>query len=270
LLRPFSIITSTDAIYVILGRLKLRYTISTLPTTLIALSLWLCSPCSAQEWVEAGWQQVSANHEHQALELWQQGINQLDDKRLLASIGVYAHFPYAIAQLKQVGPTFGTFIARRQQHGKTLYFVLSMRQTSADRKKRQIELADLKQAAGISGILIAAEAGTFKPLQKSTALAPAGLTTTRKTFKPVKVSTAETAISFSINRFEVNGNNRVSNDVILMGLSDFYGSGKTRSDLQSIKNQVLEIYRMSGIYTVRVSTPQLVDDDTIRITIREK
>jgi len=118
---------------------------------------------------------------------------------------------------------------------------------------------------------LAAEAETFKVPQKSTDLAPADIANTaRQTLKPVKVNRAETAISFSINRFEISGNKLVSNDVILMGLSDFYGSGKTRSDLQSIKNQILEIYRMSGIYTVRVSTPQRVDDDTIRITVREK
>jgi len=54
-----------------------------------------------------------------------------------------------------------------------------------------------------------------------------------------------------------------------MGLSDFYGSGKSQSDLKSIQNQVLEIYRMSGFYNMRVSTPQLVDD-TIHINILEQ
>ncbi len=253
--------------------MKLRYTItSTLPTTLIALSLWLCLSCSAlaEEWVAAGWQQISANHDDQSLAIWQKGVNQLDDKRLLASLGVYAHFPYAVDKLKQVGPSNGAFIVRRNQQGRMLYYVLSMRQVPVERSKRQLELADLKQAAGITGTLLAVEAGTIKlqPVPTdyfSKAIAKPVL----KKTTPTTVTMATPENSFSINRFEISGNQHISTDIILMSLRDFYGSDKTPADLQSIKNQIIEIYRMSKIYNVQVSTPQLVDD-TVRFTIREK
>jgi len=245
-------------------------------TIWIALALWLCMPVSAQaeDWVNAGWRQIAASHHDKALAIWQQGVNQLDDKRLLASIGVYAHFPYAIAQLKTVGPGFGAFIARRQQQGRTLYFVLSVRQTPADKKIRQLLLADLKQAAGISGPLLAAAAGTFKPHSKSTDLTPPVPThAARKspqTARPGSDGATEPAIAFSINRFEISGNKLVSNDTLLMGLGEFYGAAKTRSDLTSIRNRIVEVYRLAGVGNVRVSKPQLVHDDTVQITIQEK
>ncbi|MDQ6997059.1 MAG: hypothetical protein Q9M82_06310 [Mariprofundus sp.] len=244
-------------------------------TVLMALTLCLCSPSSAlaQEWVKAGWQQISARHDNKALIIWQQGIDKLDDKRLLASIGVYAHFPYAIAQLKQVGPVFDAFIARRQQHGKVLYFVLSASNVPKNHIKRQNKLAGLKQAAGITGLLLATEARNFKYFKSShtsTSLSEASIINSKaKTVRSAGGGVKPT-IHFSINRFEISGNSQVSNDVILIGLRDFYGSAKRRSDLRSIRTRILEIYRMSGIHHVQVSKPQLVDNDTVQITIQEK
>jgi len=263
----------TDAIYVSIGHLKPGYTIaSTLPTTLVAFFLWLCSPSSAlaEEWVAAGWQQISAKHDHQALEIWQQGVEQLDDKRLLASLGVFAHFPYAVDKLKQVGAAYGAFIVRRNQQGRVLYYVFSTRHVAADRNKRQLELAELKQAAGISGILLAVEAGTLKLQAVPTDYFHTAVA--RPVLKRTQAATAIMATaenSFSINRFVISGNQHVSTDIILMSLRDFYGADKTRADLQSIKNQIIEIYRMSDIDSVQVTMPQLIDDDTVRITISE-
>jgi len=213
---------------------------------------------------------MSANQDQQALEIWQKGVNQLADKRLLASLGVYAHFSYAVDKLKQVGPSYGAFIIRRNQHGRMLFYVLSMRQVAVDRNQRQLDLADLKQAAGITGILLAVEAGTIKLHPVPTNYFSD--TTAKPVLNNTTLTTDTIAVpetSFSINRFEIIGNQHISTDIILMSLRDFYGSDKTRADLQSIKKQIIEIYRMSKIYHVQVSTPQLVDD-TVRITIRDK
>ncbi len=255
--------------------------------TAMAFAIWLCLPLSvlANEWIDSGWQHINAGQYIKALETWQQGINQLDDKRLLASVGVYAHFPYAIAQLKQVGPDFGALIVRRILNDRLLYFVLSTRHVSANRSKRQLALADLKQAAGITDILIAVEASTIKlhpvptdylsisivkpVLHAGKAEKTIGEKSARTAHRPATSPSSEVVNSFSINRFEINGNHHITTDIILMGLSDFYGSGKSQSDLKSIQNQVLEIYRMSGFYNMRVSTPQLVDD-TIHINILEQ
>jgi len=132
-------------------------------------------------------------------------------------------------------------------------------------------LANLKQAAGITGILIAAEAGSFKSQQKLADLAPPTMVnSSRQPFQSVNAGTAEPEINFSINRLEISGNDLVSNDMLLISLSDFYGSDKTRSDLTFIRNRIVEIYRLAGVDNIQVSSPQLVNEDTVRITIQEK
>jgi len=140
----------------------------------MALALWLCLPLSSmaealtaktaiqKTWIQSGWQQIASGRRQQALALWQQGVNRLPDRRLLASIGVYAHFPYAFEQLKQVGLANNVFIIRRQQGKRMLYYVLSARQTPASRGQRQRLLSDLKQTAGITDTLLAIEAGKLK------------------------------------------------------------------------------------------------------------
>ncbi len=246
----------------------------------MALALWLCLPLSSMAeastaktaipdtWIQSGWQQIASGHRQQALALWQQGVNRLPDRRLLASIGVYAHFPYALEQLKQVGLANDAFIIRRQQGERVLYYVLSARQTPASRNRRQRLLSDLKQAAGITGILLAVEAGKLKTAAATPHVAtPAPV---RKAMQPIASITAMPASSFSINRFEISGNRRISTDAILINLSDFYGPGKKHSDLTSVRNQILELYHSAGIAGVHIAMPQLVNNDTVRIRIKEK
>jgi len=175
-----------------------------------------------------------------------------------------------VDKLKQVGPSNGAFIVRRNQQGRMLYYVLSTRLVAVDRSQRQLDLTDLKHAAGITGVLLAVEAGTIKlqPVPtdyfSETSARPVLNNTT-----PTTDTMAVPEASFSINRFEISGNQHISTDIILMSLRDFYGSDKTPADLQSIKKQIIETYRISKIYHVQVLSPQLVDD-TVRITIREK
>jgi len=241
--------------------------------TAMALAISLCIPLSvlAEEWVDVGWQQINTGQYDKALATWQQGINQLDDQRLLASVGVYAHFPYAIDQLKQIGPAFDAFIIRREQNARLLYYVLSTRQVPTDRNSRQLVLADLKQAAGITDILIAVQAKDIKLNPVPTDyLSKTTMKPDRHITKPASILMATLPNIFSINRFEISGNQHISTDIILMNLSDFYGSGKTHADLELIKKQVLETYHMAKIYNVKIKTPHLIDDDTVHITIREK
>jgi len=218
--------------------------------------LSLTAPAAAQSappaWLERGWQLLAAGNQQRALHLWQRGVSALPEHQLLATLGVFAHLPYALQRLKQLGPGYQTLIARRNRHGRTLYYLLSSLPTSADRRRRQSELADLKQAAGISGVLLAVEAGAFRNMAA-----------------PPEADPATPERSFTINRFEISGNRQLSTDLILMSLRDFYGSDKTDTDLALIRQQVLELYRSSDIRRVEVAAPTLLDD-TVSITIREQ
>jgi len=235
-------------------------------------ALWLCMPLSAlaEAWVDAGWQQIASGHYRKALSIWQQGVNDMPDHRLLASIGVYARFPYALEQLKQAGQPYGVLIVRHHQHGRIFYYVLSTRQISADRSKRQSRQADLKQAAGINDMLLAVEAKRLKVQPVPTDYFSKIVAKPVRSMKtPATVILAAPASSFSINRFEINGNQHISTDVILMSLRDFYGAGRTRSDLTRISDQLMETYRAAKLYNVHIATLQLLDD-TVQITILEK
>jgi len=237
-------------------------------------ALCLCLPLPAraetwipEAWIQSGWQQIASGHHRQALSIWQQGVNQIPDRQLLASIGVYAHFPYALAQLKQVGPSYDAFIIRHKQRESVLYYVLSARRVPSSLSKRQRLLGDLKRAAGISDTLLAIEA---KKLKTETLPTDHFSTPARKSMPPTTAITATAAANFSINRFDISGNRHLSTDAILISLSDFYGPGKKHSDLTSIRNQVMETYHRAGIYSVRIAMPQLINDDTVQISIEEK
>ena len=250
-------------------------------TLLLIISCWLLLPASiwAEAWLDNGWKKLDAGEHNAALRIWQQGVNAMPESRLLPSVGVFAHFPYALEQLKQIGPGFGAFLVRHEKQGRMLYFVLSTRPLPLDRKQRQQSLADLKQAAGVTGVLVGESAGTFRlepvPVNfftlKQTRPSPKPVPARRLETKTIKASQPAIKIDapFIINRFAITGNKHITTDMILMSLRDFYGRDKTKRDLQLIRDRVRMLYHGEGMTHVQVRMPQPVDEESVQITILE-
>jgi len=62
-------------------------------TRLLIGALWLIAPAlasanetNASDWLEQGWQLIEQNRPEEAMDAWQNGINQLPDKHLFACL----------------------------------------------------------------------------------------------------------------------------------------------------------------------------------------
>jgi len=224
-------------------------------------------------WIESGWQHIQKNRVSSAMRSWQQGVNKLDDKQLLGSLGLFSDFSNAIRRLKQAGRDEKVFIVRQPLKQGWYYHLLTAQPIEKDIEHRQIVMAALKKTVGIEGKLLANEAAKFKSHSAAT-YELVNKTDERdeetvelEDYQPIIVMDADT---FTINSFEVKGNKQVSTDIILMSLRDYYGSERTDSDLKSIRRQVIDTHHISRVYNIKVKRPILIDEDTVLITITEK
>jgi len=212
---------------------------------------------SVAEWIYDGWQYSDQQRYKEALDAWQRGLNSMTDAQLLATLGAYSMLENAIEQLQQIGRDQKVFIVRSNMNGRDIYYVLSARQVPADIGERQVKLASLKKAAGITGKLLACESGKFK--STLTPRAPAA----------PDLLTASEPQSFTINRFDLSGNKLLSTDFILINLREYYGDGRTIRDIKRIKRDVINLYHMSGYSKVKVNLVQLALNETVTIQIDE-
>jgi len=224
-------------------------------------------------WIEQGWNQIEQGRISSAMSNWQQGLNSLDDKQLLGSLGVFSELPNALARLKQAGRDEKSFILRQPHKQGWRYHLLTAQPIERDLEHRQITMAVLKTRIGITGKLLANEASKFKkhPVTSDHHIKTAVTQNIEReepeNYQPIIALDPDT---FTINSFEVKGNKRVSTDIILMSLRDYYGSERTDSDLKSIRRQVIDTHNISRVYNISVKNPILIDEDTVLITITEK
>jgi len=236
----------------------------------IGLAEPLVSTVQQAGWFRHGWDQLVNTQYQSALDVWQQGVNSMPDEQLLIALGAFQQRSNALDMIERAGPHSGVLMLQIRSNGKPVYDVLSVIDLSADIRARQVQLATLKKAAGINnGQLYTQEAWHFKT---ATALhaghSSKGSATLQAATENNPVALSESG-TFTINSFDVHGNQRISMDQILLGLKNFYGSGKQRSVLQRIQHQVIETYRAAGMFHARVEIPVLIDDDMIAIYITE-
>lgn len=224
------------------------------------------------EWIKEGWFHFNISSYADALLIWQRGLNQMPDERLLATLGAFSQLGNALNQLQNIGSEHHAFIIRSNMNGREIFYVLSASNIDSDIYVRQEKLASLKRAAGISKLLLAIESKKFKSAPISD-----NHFANIKLYKKIRpVQKAETNIwkviesnSFTINRFEVTGNKLLPTDYILISLRDYYGDKKTRSDMKQIRSDVINLYQMSGYSRVKVNLPKQLAEDTIEIRINE-
>ncbi len=130
---------------------------------IVLLCGFACTALAAEQpqqndWVQSGWQELEIQHPQQALLRWQQGVNNQADSRLFAVLGVYQQAENAWQQLHQIGSAQQTFIIHVRQR----YYLLSARDVALAWPLRQQQLADLKEAAGITATLLATSAKSLK------------------------------------------------------------------------------------------------------------
>lgn len=222
------------------------------------------------DWIEHGWKHIQENNIDSAISIWQRGVNTLDNKQLLGSLGSFASLPNALAMLKRAGRNEKAFIIRQPHSGNWRYRLLTAQAIEKNIETRQIRMAALKASLAIKGKLLANEALKFK--NSGTGNARPKQTVAKRTPAAVNEEQLIMALdpeTFTINSFEVKGNKRISTDIILMSLKDYYGSEKTDSDLKNIRRQVIDTHNLSRIYNIKVKKPILIAEDTVLITITE-
>jgi len=237
---------------------------------------------SPPHWLSQGWEQVDTYDIDQALQIWQIGINELQDKRLLVSLGVFAKQENAVARMKQIGRAQLVFIAIRHI-GKPLYYVLSMRDVAADPGIRQRELSELKQAASITSRLLTMASVNFKnrlilehypELFSST---PAYIPNSESNSKKPEPSPADQALPEtagadqpSISRLEISGNQQVSTDTIILELREFFDMKNSSANRTMIRQSITQLYHDIGLNHVSINIADAMHDGTVNIEIQEE
>ncbi|TLS66264.1 hypothetical protein FE236_00730 [Mariprofundus erugo] len=217
-------------------------------------------------WLLKGWEQIDQFNTDEALRTWQQGINALDDHRLLASLGVFSKQENALTKIKQIGREQQVFIALRQR-GKALYYVLSALPVPADVQARQTALAELKQAAHISSKLLAVSPADFKNPDIQDHFPEIIFTSPAKAAHAPASPTADSTPL--INRFEVTGNQQISTDTIIMELREFFDMPNSSETRNLIRLTVAALYRDTGMEHIGIDIPADTADETVRIHITE-
>ncbi len=113
-------------------------------------------------WVLRGWRQIRRNHIHQALVIWQQGVNDMPADRLLAYLGVYNQRSAALRRLKRIGLKQSAIILKASSKGKTAYYVMSARDIPIDKAQRNQQLAGLRMLMGQHRSIRASSARKFQ------------------------------------------------------------------------------------------------------------
>ncbi len=209
------------------------------------------------DWIEQGWQQLDAKNTSAALAIWQQGVNALPEKQLLAFLGVYAHLNGAIKQAQRAGLAEKTIVLQAEFKGKPAYYIMSARHIPADKSMRREKLASLYQAIHVTDVIYANEAKKFQ-----TGTAPA---------KPeIEVVTTEhDAGTFTISAFNFIGNSLIADETIRKELEPYTGKNKTRYDLIAAKQAILQLYRNEGFEMIAVGLPRKISSENISIRIVE-
>jgi len=91
---------------------------------LLVLTSLPFSVAHASDWLDAGWKQVEQRQAAEALKLWQQGVNQLEDKQLLIVLSLGNNLDAAIALAKQAGRAESAFVLQSVFRSKPAYYVL--------------------------------------------------------------------------------------------------------------------------------------------------
>lgn len=217
-------------------------------------------------WLLNGWEMIDQFNTDEALRRWQQGVNQLDDHRLLASLGVFSKQENALTKIKQIGREQQVFIALRQ-HGKQLYYVLSALPVPADVEARQSALAKLKQSAHITSKLLAVSPADFKSPDIPAHFPEIIFTPSAKSaLSPATPATDGVPL---INRFEITGNQLISTDTIIMELREFFDMHNSPQTRNLIRLTVAALYRDTGMEHVGIDIPADTSDETVRIHITE-
>jgi len=241
----------------------------------------LIDPASAIPplWLTQGWEKIDIYDIDHALQIWQIGLNSLQNERLLVSLGVFAKQENAVAKIKQIGREQLVFIAIRRI-GKPLYYVLSMREVAANPVIRQTYLAELKQAANITSKLLATASINFKnrlilehypdTFSSSSLHIANHESNPEKTELPVTgQSGATTPDQPAISRFEISGNQQVSTDTIILELSDFFDMENSPANRTLIKHRIADLYHDTGLNHVSITIPEEVLGGTVSIVILE-
>ncbi|MDQ6993348.1 MAG: hypothetical protein Q9M31_07710 [Mariprofundus sp.] len=116
-------------------------------------------------WLQDGWKQLENHQFEKALKLWQAGVNQLPDKQLVGSLGLYPKLQQAISGLKRAGVEAKVLII----HERRGFHLLTVQAIDRDLKRRQLKLAALKRAIGMRELLWANEAKKFKSIHSASA-----------------------------------------------------------------------------------------------------
>jgi len=232
---------------------------------------------AAPAWLNEGFKKMSSGQTDQAMQVWQIGMNSLDDQQLFISLGVFAKLDNAVARATAVGKNHRLCIAMRHS-GKALYYVLSFN-TLPDKQPEaayQQWVQRLQQAAGISSKLRAIEAANFKnhlilshypDIEKAPKHRYTPATGTTVTGNSVeRESTAGGAL---IGHFDITGNQQVSTDAIILELAEFFDTANASHTHSLIKQRVENLYRDTGIDHVAITVSKASRDESVSITINE-
>lgn len=142
-------------------------------------ALQVAAPVSSsqQAWLKLGWEQISANNNDAALATWQQGVNRMPPKRLLAFIGLYSGLPNAVEQLKRIGLAEKVLILHSDFKGKKAYYLLSAQDVPADHELRRKKLASLYKVMQEPETIFANAAKKFQTATVSASATTAAVTT---------------------------------------------------------------------------------------------
>jgi len=239
------------------------------------------SSVTPPHWLTRGWEQIDIYDIDRAMQIWQIGLNELQDKRLLVSLGVFAKQENAVARIKQLGREQLVFIAIRHI-GKPLYYVLSMRDVAADPALRQEDLAELKQIANITSRLLTMASVNFKnrlilehypELFSSKPVYIPNRESNRETAQP---SPADQALPEEagadlpvISRLEISGNQQVSTDTIILELREFFDMKNSSANRTRIRQSIVQLYHDIGLNHVSINIADAMHDGTVNIAIQE-
>ncbi|MDX8406025.1 MAG: hypothetical protein R8K50_07730 [Mariprofundus sp.] len=235
-------------------------------------------PVTAQHtsplWFNQGWQKLNGGKTDQAMQIWQIGLNELEDNQLFISLGVFAKLDNAVAKARKIGAGHKILIAMRHT-GKELYYVLSMNTLSADKSARQLNLATLQEASGITSSLLSIAAANFKNHlilshypEVITAAAP--LSTEEKAIANADPGASEARSDQPlIGHFDISGNQQISTDVIILELAEFFDMANSQVNHGLIKQRIKTLYHDTGMNHVSIDIPEEVFDESVKIKIME-
>jgi len=204
----------------------------------------------SSDWIAQGWQQFDRNNADAALAIWQQGVNSLPARQLLAFLGVYSHMSAAIRQLKRAGIAEKAIILYADFKGEKAYYVMSAADVPADKSIRREKLASLHHAINATATLYANAAGKFQTEMHVATV----------------IAAAET---FTIKAFHLIGNTLIADETFQKTLEAYTGENKTREDLVAAKQVILRLYRNAGYEMVAVGLPRQIKGGTIPVRVFE-